>query len=377
MRFVLDARTATGHFPGIGRYAFNLARAMVPRLDPAEELIVLRHASPAGPAPWALDTLAEGPAGARVVDVPASPFELRQQWLLPRRLRQLGAALYHSPYYLMPYRPGVPAVVTVHDLIPLLYPQYFTAGQRLIFALTIRAATRTARQIVAVSNATARDLERLLGPLAGRGAARVSVIPEAADPTFGPRPDREIAALRARLGLPERYVLYLGSNKPHKNLVRLVEAWARLPPQPLPLALAGLWDPRFPEARLRAEALGLGDAVRFLGSVPEPDLPALYGGATAFVFPSEYEGFGLPVLEAMACGAPVACARTSSLAEIAGDAALMFDPAGEEAIAQALAQLLSTPDLRAELRDRGRERAAQFSWQRAAQETLALYRQMV
>lgn len=377
MRFVLDARTATGHFPGIGRYAFNLARALAPRLDATEELIVLRHASPAGPAPWAMDTLTGGPAGARVVDVPASPFELRQQWLLPRRLRGLGAALYHSPYYLMPYRPGAPAVVTVHDLIPLLYPQYFTAGQRLIFALTIRAATHTARQIVAVSNATARDLERLLGPLAGRGAARVSVIPEAADPAFGPRPDREIAALRARLGLPERYVLYLGSNKPHKNLVRLVEAWARLQPQPMPLALAGLWDPRFPEARLRAEALGLGDAVRFLGSVPEPDLPALYGGATAFVFPSEYEGFGLPVLEAMACGAPVACARTSSLADIAGDAALMFDPAGEEAIAQALAQLLSTPDLRAELRDRGRERAARFSWQRAAQETLALYRQMV
>jgi alpha-1,3-rhamnosyl/mannosyltransferase len=143
------------------------------------------------------------------------------------------------------------------------------------------------------------------------------------------------------------------------------------------LVIAGAWDPRYPESRQRAKALALEEAVHFLGPIAEEDLPTLYSGAVAFVFPSEYEGFGLPVLEAMACGTPVACSSTSSLAEVAGDAALLFDPTDVADIADALTHLLHEPGLRADLRERGLRRAAQFSWERTARDTLAVYRQTV
>ena len=135
-----------------------------------------------------------------------------------------------------------------------------------------------------------------------------------------------------------------------------------------------MWDRRYPEPQLQVKALGLEDRVRFLGTVPEDDLPALYGGATVFVFPSEYEGFGLPVLEAMACGTPVACSNTSSLPEVAGDAVLYFDPTNIESMAHTLDRMLADAELRADLRERGLARASDFSWERTAQETLKVYR---
>jgi alpha-1,3-rhamnosyl/mannosyltransferase len=366
MRVVLDARTATDHFPGIGRYVFNLARALVQVLSESQRLFLLRD--PTQPSRWDFATLAE--TQVQVVDVPISPFALRQQWAIPRLLRHLGTNLYHSPYYLMPYWSGLPVLVTIHDLIPGLYPHYFAPAQRLIFAATIRLALRASRQLIVVSQATAGDLQRLLGV----PTTRFSVIPEAADPAFRPAPSTTVAALRVRLALPEGYVLYLGSNKPHKNLVRLVDAWARLQPQSIPLVIAGVWDSRYPEAQRRAEELNLGKAVLFLGPVAEGDLPALYSGAVLFVFPTEYEGFGLPVLEAMGCGTPVACSNTSSLPEVAGDAALMFDPTSVEAIAAVLHRLLADADLRTDLRKRGLRRSEQLSWGGAAQQTLAIYR---
>ncbi len=366
MNFCLDARTAHDHFPGVGRYTVNLARALVPGLDASETLIVLRD--PSRPSPWDLSTL--GGARLRLVDMAVSPFSAHQQWAVPRRLRQLNVGLYHSPYYLMPFRPGVDAVVTLHDLIPLCYPGYFTRLQRLIFALTVRLAVRAARTVIVDSASTAADVQRLLRV----PAQRVAVIPAAADPIFSPQPADADAAVRGHLHLPPRYVLYVGSNKPHKNLPRLVEAWARLRPQAVPLVIAGLWDARYLQARQRAEALQLGDAVRFAGAVRDDVLPALYRGATLFVFPSEYEGFGLPVLEAMACGAPVACSRAASLREVAGEAAAYFDPLGVESIADAIAGLLGDDSGRAELAQRGLERAAGFSWDETARRTLQVYR---
>jgi len=368
MTFCLDARTATGHFPGIGRYVVNLAQAMAPLLGEDERLVLLRD--PNRPSPWDLTALRD--ERIQIVDLPLSPFSLRQQWTIPRLLRRLEADLYHSPYYLMPYRPGCPALLTVHDLIPLLFPRHSTRQARLLFRWTTALALRAVRRTIAISEATRQDLLRHF-PVS---AEQVSVIPEAADPAFRPRPPAEVAALRRKHGLPERYVLYLGSNKPHKNLVRLIEAWAfvRHHAPRTTLLIAGVWDPRYPQPKRRAEGLGLGAAVRFLGPVAEADLPALYSGATAFVFPSLYEGFGLPVLEAMACGVPVACSQTSSLPEVGGDAVLAFDPTDVEAIGEALRCLLEDASLREHLRQRGLARAATFSWERTARETLALYR---
>jgi alpha-1,3-rhamnosyl/mannosyltransferase len=361
-RLVLDARTATDHFPGIGRYVVNLARVL-PQAAPGLPLSLL-HDPSAAATRLALPDLSR-------IACPVSPFSVRQQWAVPRTLKRAQATLYHSPYYLMPYRPGVPAVLTVYDLIPLLFPRHSTARARLFFRWAMTLALHAARYTIAISEATRRDFLRYF-PIPPE---RIVAVPLAAEPVFRPQPPEVIATARAHYGLPERYALYLGSNKPHKNLVHLVGAISRTTHHAsrITLVVAGDWDPRYPQARQRAEALGLGERVRFLGPVAEADLPALYSGATLFAFPSLYEGFGLPVLEALACGAPVVCSNTSSLPEVAGEAALLVDPLDENALAGAIDRLWRDDELRQELRKRGLCQPARFSWERTARETLAVY----
>jgi glycosyltransferase involved in cell wall biosynthesis len=367
MRFCLDARTATAHFPGIGRYVVNLAQAMIPLLGQDERLIFLRD--PTKPSRWDLTAL----AGERVqvVDVPCSPFSLRQQWAVPRLLARLRADLYHSPYYLMPYRPGLPTVVTMYDLIPVLFPQQVSIPARLLFRWMTALALRAASRVIVISQATRRDLLTFyrLPP------QKVMAIPLAADPAFSPQSPAEIERVRRKYALPEHYLLYLGINKPHKNLTRLLEAWAQVTQHAIrnTLVVAGAWDPRYPEPQQRAETLGLENIVRFLGPVPEADLPALYSAATLFVFPSLYEGFGLPVLEAMACGTPVVCSNTSSLPEVAGDAAIMVNPLDVDELAAAMERVLMDQALREEMTGKGRAQAGRFSWERTARETLQVY----
>jgi alpha-1,3-rhamnosyl/mannosyltransferase len=366
--YVLDARTATPHFPGIGRYVRNLARELVPLLAPAERLTVL--VAPDHPVPlpetWQAETL----------PVAASPFSLRQQWVIPSLLRELQATLYHSAYYLMPYRPRVVSVLTLYDLIPMLFPGQSSWRARWLFRWMTALALRTSQHSIAISQSTYRDVLKHFAVPAGD----ITPIPLAADPMFGPQPAVQIAGLRRRYTLPEPFVLYVGRNKPHKNLVRLVEAWGRVEPR-FPdhkLVVAGSWIEAYPESRTRAAQLGLGaDRIRWLGPVPGADLPTLYAAATLFVFPSLHEGFGLPVVEAMACGTSVVCAEVASLSEVVGDAALRFDPRAVDAIGAVIARALSSRELRFELRRRGLVRAAGFSWTRTAQETLAVYRRLV
>ena len=375
LHVALDARTATDHFPGIGRYVVNLAHALA-RIAPGLPISLLYGPS-ANPTRLSLPALPR-------LDCSASPFSLRQQWVVPGQLRRARAALYHSPYYLMPYRPGVPTIVTVYDLIPLVHPQYFSAAQRLIYRLAHLLALQTADIILAISQATKADLIRYchLSP------ERVVVTPLAADAHFTPQSPESIASVRQRYALPGNYVLYFGSNKPHKNLVRLVEAFGKsqignrklvlsyVEGSEIALVIAGHWDARYPQAKAMVERLALADRVVFLGPVPEEDLPALYSGATLFVFPSLYEGFGLPVLEAMACGAPVICSNTSSLPEVVEDAALMVNSLDTEELATAMSRVLADETLRQEMRQKGLAQAARFSWERTARETLAVYRQV-
>ncbi|NJO83116.1 MAG: glycosyltransferase family 4 protein [Blastochloris sp.] len=271
-------------------------------------------------------------------------------------------------------------VVTVHDLGYLRFPEAHTRVQRLYLRLSTLWSARVATHIIAISSATRADLVRMTGV----SPEKITVVHHGLSPRFRPVEDRALvdAALeRYRITTP--YFLYVGTIQPRKNLERLIESFARLdishaqhhlqsPISNLQLVLAGKRGWLSESIVQRVAELGITDRVRFTGYVDDADLPALLSGACAFVFPSLYEGFGMPVLEAMACGAPVLTANTSSLPEVAGDAALLIDPENTDAMTDGLARLLEDASLRADLRARGLARAAQFTWDRCAAETYAV-----
>lgn len=361
---VLDARTASPHFPGIGRYTVELARALAD-LPGGPRVTLLHDRSPDARLP--LTTL-------RGFECGASPFGLRQHWAVRRALGACGARLYHSPYYLMPFAPGVDAVVSCHDLIPLTVPGLFDAAHRLAFRVAHAVAFRAASAIVVPSRSTGNDVSRLFPA----HALKIAVIPDGSELT-SPASEIDERAWRHRLGVPVDYVLSVGSNKPHKNLSVLVDAWSRVVARSptrgaLPsLVLTGPRDARFGEGGSDADDLRRSGRLISLGLVPDEGLGALYGGATLFVSPSRAEGFGLPVIEAMRRGAPVACSRIPALTELAGGAAAMFDPLDAESLALLLERLLDSPAEREALSDAGRARAAAFTWAETARATSALY----
>jgi len=387
MRIAIDGRYIQDHFPGIGRYTYNLIRALAGVVE--QDTVVVIHNPRLPNTRFAMADLGRLPY-VEMVTTAVAPFSLAEQWLLPRLARQLDVDVWHSPYYICPYCLPCPLVVTVYDAISSHYPQYLPSlAARFSYEVAMRLAMTTARRVIAISQVSRADLIRFFAV----PAAKVSVIAGAAEPRYRPQPPQAVAELRARLGLSDAYVLYVGSNKPHKNIVRLVEAWAIVgalsatadqltrvgtlqaasPATPPQLVIAGHHDPRYPQAQDRAQQLGVQSSVRFLGAVAEADLPVLYSGAAAFVFPSLYEGFGLPALEAMACGVPVICSNTPALLEVVGDAALTVNPLDTNALAQAIARLLHDSALRHDLGQRSLKQASHFSWQRAAQEALAAY----
>jgi glycosyltransferase involved in cell wall biosynthesis len=294
-----------------------------------------------------------------------------EQWLLPGLARRERVDLVHSLGSTAPGWGRFRRVTTIHDLHYRIVPDaHFGlrgAGMRLLVPL----AARRSHRLIAVSRSTRDDLVRLLG-VAGD---KIDVVPWG----LGARPRAEPldqAEVRARLRVgPERpLALSVSAKRPHKNLARLLEALGALSPDRRPiLVLPGYPTPHEAELRARAAQLGVAGDVRFLGWVPPEELEGLYAAAACFVFPSLYEGFGLPVLEAMARGVPVACSDRASLAEVAGDAALLFDPERPAEIAAALQTLIEDPARAERLRQAGRARAQRFSWRAAAEATLACY----
>jgi glycosyltransferase involved in cell wall biosynthesis len=231
-----------------------------------------------------------------------------------------------------------------------------------------------ATRLIAISNFTARGLARL----PGIDSARIRVIPHTHDPSLAPASPQAIEDIVNRLSLPRPFFLFLGGLGPNKNVIAALGAvqslWAA-GDRRARLVIAGVETPHAPHARRMVHRLGLDDAVHFAGYVAQPDLPALYGASTALVYPSLFEGFGLPPLEAMACGTPVVCSNAAALPEVVGDAALLIDPRSVTDLAAALRSLLDNEDLRARLRERGLARAALFSVEKTARKTLEVYRE--
>ena len=265
----------------------------------------------------------------------------------------------------------MPRVVTVHDLNYLKYPEAHFGFRALGMRALVPAAAHRSRRVIVPSVATRADLVRHLRV----DPARIDVVPYAmGHPPIEATESRQ--ALRARLGADDRSLLLtVSAKRPHKNLMRLLGALARIPTERRPLLiLPGYPTPHEEELRARAGVLGVEQDVRFLGWVSEQELENLYRAADAFVFPSLQEGFGLPVLEAMARGVPVATSSRTSLAEVAGDAALLFNAESERSIAAALDRVLSEPELAARLSESGPPQAARFSWEATAEGSVASYR---
>ncbi len=350
-----------------------VARELIPALlDQAPAgtrftAFVNREAAAAGDGPWG-ELL---PA----VTVPVNARN-RLQWvrgeqtLLPVIAARAGVELVHSMASTAPLWGRFRRVVTVHDLIYARFPEAHAGLRDKGMRVLVPGAVRRAHRVIADSRSTRDDLVELLGV----APERIDVVPLGLGTIrrHDPLAERDV---RARLELGERnVVLSLSAKRPHKNLLALIDALARIAPERRPvLVIPGYPTAHESQLRARAAALGIADDVRFPAWLSSTELEGLWSIARAFVFPSLYEGFGLPVLEAMARGVPVACSDASSLPEVAGDAALMFDPHDHAAIAEALQRLLSDPVLVATLRARGLARVRDFTWERTARLTLDSY----
>lgn len=300
-----------------------------------------------------------------------------EQVSFPRACRRLDLA--HVPYFASPLFPTVPTVVTIHDLIPLLLPAYRGSYLVRLYTRLVAAAARKAQAVITVSQASKEDIVRYLHI----PPERVHVTYEAAGEAFQPlRDETRLAAVRQKYSLPDRYILYLGGFDQRKNLFTLLRAFALLAnKQQAGLVIAGQLPPRdsplFPDPCRMVKELRIEGRVIFTGWVPEEDKPALFNGAAAFVFPSLYEGFGLPVAEALACGTPVIASNRASLPEVVGEGGILVEPTDAEALSEAMEALLIDDALRAEVGQKALIQAAKFSWGKTALETLAVYRKVV
>ncbi len=374
MPIILDAGPAVHQSAGLSRYATRLTEHLWREQRQRVELTLFYNAHSGHALPTTLRTIP-----TRTVNQGQYRWRLgalaSQQFGIPNYAKAIlppenGAILYHATEHLLPRLP-CPTVLTVHDLIFERYPEHHTATNRAFLKRAMPAFVRAATHIIAVSEQTKRDLMELYAT----PAEKITVVYEGIDAGFSPAGPDAVERVRD-IYSPERpYLLMVGTLEPRKNHLTAVRALARLKAagRPHRLLIAGGQGWLFDEIRRQIDSLGLQDDVRFTGYVPDVELPALYSGAACLLLPSLYEGFGFPVLEAMACGTPVVCANVSSLPEIAGDAALLVPPRDDEALAAAVARVLADPELAANLVRAGLEQAGRFSWSRCARQTVAVY----
>ena len=358
MKIAIDARKWRDY--GIGTYVRNLVRHLA-HID--RETTYFLFCDRADQA--TLRDLAEN--FVPVVDG-SSGYGIQEHVSIPIKLHRLGVDLLHSPHYVLPLLCRQRSIVTIHDCIHLLFPEYLPNRLAPRYAREMMgSAIRRSDLVLTVSEASRRDI---LSFYPSTNPDRVCVVPNAIDEAILQDPgDEEMERVRERYQIRGRFILYAGNIKPHKNLERLITAFGMLKQRPahedVKLFIIGDEVNKYGGLRRSVEAAGVRQDVRFFGFVPERTLAALYRLADAFAFPSLYEGFGLPPLEAMACGTPVVTSRISSLPEVVGDAALLVDPYDVEDIASGLERVLGDDALRAELIARGRERVKDFSWERS------------
>ncbi len=364
MRIAIDARKLRDY--GIGTYVRNLLRHLA-RIDRTTEYVLLCQ-------PGDTELPAQLGGNFRVVPERAGAYSVREQVTVPLDLWRERVDLFHAPHYVLPPLVPCKAVVTIHDCIHLRFPQYLP--NRLAYAYaraSLWSAAHRASRVLTVSEASRRDILRYFHV----PESKVEVIYNATDERLGEPPGTdEMQQVQERYQLYNPFALYAGNIKPHKNLERLIEAFHLLRKGGLErvrLLIIGDEISRYAALRRAVHVHKLHQYVRFLGFVPDKTLACLYRLAAVFVFPSLYEGFGLPPLEAMASGTPVITSKVSSLPEVVGDAALLIDPYDPGAIADAMRRVLTEPALAEDLRRRGLERVGHFSWERSVRRVREIY----
>jgi len=352
---------------GINGYIVQLLRRL-PQADPAIAYTAYYHDSSY--------RLPQGLAGNRSRWDTSRPWR-RIAWEQTRlAMLARGQDLLHGLAFANPLAVACPTVVTVHDLSFVRFPAAFRPSNRIYLRIVTRISTRRAARVIAVSESTRQDVIKLCG-VPGH---RVVVVPNGVTEEFTPADPAAVDAFRNARGLPERFILYLGTLEPRKNLERLVDAyadWRQAAGRPVKLVVAGAKGWYYEQIFARVSERNIAGDVLFTGFLPAEELPWWYRSAEVFVYPSLFEGFGLPVLEAMASGTPIITSATSSLPEVAGDAGVLVDPFDTSALTTAIARVLSDPECAADLRARGLQRAARFSWAHTAGATSQLYRKVL
>lgn len=370
MRVCIDIRSVTSRRTGVGNYVLSLLAAMG-RVAPEQAISLLARLDNV----TCLDGLPSGEMiHAAFVHENHPMGDLWEHLLLPRTLRKRGVDVFHGPAMLVPFRGKAATVVTVHDLVPFTLADTVPGKYAAYMRWHLQRLARSKAHFIAPSQATANDLHEVLG----LAEDRVTVVHEAAREEFRPITDDDntLQSARFRYGLDGPFVMHLGNIEPRKNLARLVPAFLKAADQVMPQCKLVITGQRAWLAdKLMAEIGSLAKDKRlvFTGYLPGEDLPVLMNLALAFAFPSLHEGFGLPALEALACGAPVLAGRAGSLPEVVGDAAVLVDPLNIDDIAEGLSRLMADESLRYDLAQAGPKRATAFSWDEAARQTLAVY----
>ena len=384
MNIVIDARWIFEKVSGIGAYTQELLREL-PGLDSGNQYIALFNHSDLA-ARTEKETGIGNADNVRVQLVPYGVFSARNQLLLPSLLRSLKADVFHSPNYMIPLlprrkKPGQPAyVTTVHDVIPLKFPDHAPKSKKTrlmpIFKRLMQRVATASDAIITVSKQSKADIHQFMH-VPPEQQEKVHVVYNGVSHYFSPSKSE---TTQVQDSDKERHLLYVGRADPYKNvplLVRVVEELTRRCPFPVRLVLAGPPDDRYPQAIELANELGIEDRVGWTGYLSHEALARLYRESDVLVHPSRYEGFGLQILEAMASGLPVVCSNGGSLPEVAGDAARMVEPDDGAGYVKHVTDILTSPHIATELRERGLKQAARFSWRRSAEQTLKVYTETI
>lgn len=372
MRIGIDATALPLEPVGAGNYIVNLVQSLV-KLGGEQKFVVFAQCSkqqlfdipPSANLEWVL--VSDSNPAVRLV---------WEQTVFPRLIRKSGVDLLHSLHYTRPIHLPCKSVVTFHDMTFFLFPNLHTRSKRLFFPLAIRLSARRADAIIADSENTRLDTIRLLPVSPGK----IFAVPLGVNEHYRPIADpNQLQAVREKYDLPAQFILYVGLVEPRKNLPLLLNAYKISTQRGVdqPLVIVGRLGWRYQQVLREIEELGIKDKVHFTGYLPPQDLPMVYNLADVFVYPSIYEGFGLPPLEAMACGTPVITSAVSSMPEHVGDAGVLVPPNDLHALADAIQRLISDDSLRSHLAYQGPQQAANYTWDRTARETLRIYQQLI